>query len=150
MYRNAKDIYFESRVLSAEPVELVRIMYQAAIAEVRKARGHLASGDIARRSRAISKACEIVIELTHSLDRSNGGDLAARLGSLYEYIHSQLLTANMHQADQPLVEALGLLTTLGEAWDGIGRQERVEMPVSNRWGQAPPPEPAYTSHAWSL
>ncbi len=63
MWENAQDAYLEQRVLSADPLELVRLLYQAAIAAVRDARRALSAGEIAARSRSISKACGIVLEL---------------------------------------------------------------------------------------
>ena len=46
-----KDAYLESRVLSANPLELICILYQFALDSVRDARRHLAAGDIVARSR---------------------------------------------------------------------------------------------------
>src|SRR5215471_8847628 len=79
MWNNGHDAYLESRVLSADPVELVNLLYQACTQAVRDARYHLAKGDIGERSRAINKACEILMELNSSLDRIQGGEIAARL-----------------------------------------------------------------------
>jgi flagellin-specific chaperone FliS len=56
MWQNAHDAYVESRILSAGPVELVRLLYQGAAGAVRDARRHLASGEIRQRSGSISKA----------------------------------------------------------------------------------------------
>jgi flagellar biosynthetic protein FliS len=84
MYATANDAYLESRVLSAEPIELVRMLYQAAIDAVRNARRHLQAGDIAARSNSINKACAILAELQSSLDHERGAELASRLDSLYD------------------------------------------------------------------
>ena len=61
MWNNAQDAYLEHRILSADPLELVRLLYQAAIGAVREARRALSAGEIAARSRAISRACGIVL-----------------------------------------------------------------------------------------
>ena len=42
MKSNRHDAYLESRVLSADPVELVHMLYQACVQAVREARHHLA------------------------------------------------------------------------------------------------------------
>jgi flagellar protein FliS len=68
MWNNGHDAYLESRVLSADPIELVNMLYQGCMQAVREARLHLAEGRIAERSREITKACQIVIELAVSLD----------------------------------------------------------------------------------
>jgi flagellar secretion chaperone FliS len=119
MWHNAHDAYLESRVLSAGPVELVRLLYGAATASVRDARRYLEAGDVASRSRAITKAGNVLLELTASLDFERGGDIAQRLASLYCYMLRRLTEANFQQADAPLGEVLGLLATLSEGWEGI-------------------------------
>ena len=154
MPQGVHNAYLESRVTGAEPLELVRLLYQAATGAVRDARRHLAAGDIAARSRAISKAYAIVGELAWSLDRERGGALAGRLAQLYDYIQRRLLEANFQQADGPLAEILSLLATLAEAWDGVAAQSRPpDLPApapSMPWGQAPDAETAPAGHAWSF
>ncbi|HMD70442.1 MAG TPA: flagellar export chaperone FliS [Bryobacteraceae bacterium] len=172
MWQNAPDAYLESRILSAEPVELVKMLYQAAIAAVKDARRHLANRDILARARAITKACTILAELTVSLDHDSGGDLSRGLARLYDYISRRLIEANFSQADQPLEEVLGLLSTLAEGWEGIqsgarpepraatpeprvaAPEPRVAAPepwTPSPWAQ-PPSEalPEYSSHAWNF
>src|ERR1039458_5604100 len=51
MWQNAHDAYLESRVLSADPLELVHLLYEAAIEAVREARRYLAAGETAVRGR---------------------------------------------------------------------------------------------------
>ena len=57
MWNTGHDAYLESRVLTADPIELVNLLYQACTQAVREARHHLAEGRIAERSREINKAC---------------------------------------------------------------------------------------------
>jgi flagellar protein FliS len=152
MFRNSHDAYLESRVLSATPLELVHLLYRGAIGAVQDARHHLANGKIAERSRAISKAWAILIELTAALNHEAGGELAGRLAALYEYMQRRLLEANLQQADPPLGEVLSLLATLEEAWGEISRPPADSVPPANPWSQPAPPEPAcvYSVGGWSL
>jgi flagellar protein FliS len=103
-------------ILSASPVELTRLLHQKAISSVRDAREHLANGRIRERSSCINKAYDILVELLTSLRPEEAPDLAARLSGLYCYMQTKLLEANFAQADAPLAEVVGLLTTLAEAW----------------------------------
>jgi flagellar protein FliS len=123
MWNSGHDAYLESRVLAADPVELVNLLYQACTQAVREARSHLAAGRIAERSREINKACAIVIELATALDHERGGEISQRLALLYDYMERRLLQANMQQSDAPLADVLGLLTTLSEAWAGVRKPE---------------------------
>jgi flagellar secretion chaperone FliS len=150
MYASASQAYLESRVLSADPLELVRVMYGAAMENVREARRHLAGGDIAARSRCISKAAEIIVELSCSLDPARGVEIAVRLAQIYSYLQRRLLEANCDQQDAPLAEALGLLSTLSEAWEGIRPEPAPQAEAPSPWAIAPTPELAGASHSWSL
>jgi flagellar secretion chaperone FliS len=152
MWNNGHDAYLESRVLSANPVELVNLLYQAAIGAVREARYHLAEGRIAERSHQINKAFEILVELETSLDHDRGGEISRRLAVLYDYMRRRLLDANMQQSEPPLTEVLGLLSTLSEAWEGVkSTQQKPAESAASPWAQAPAEEfAARGSHNWSL
>jgi flagellar protein FliS len=150
MVRNAQDAYLEGRVLSADPLELVRMLYQGAIGAVQDARHYLADGKIAERSRSISIACDILMELDAALDHSRGGEIASRLAALYEYMHGKLLEANCRQIDRPLGEVLGLLSTLAEAWAGAGKAAPPPVPAGNPWAQPQEPAAASAPGGWSL
>jgi flagellar secretion chaperone FliS len=149
MWNDAHDAYLESRVLSADPVELVALLYQACTAAVREARAHLAEGRIAERSRAISRAHAILAELTSSLDFARGGEISERLAHLYDYMSRRILEANLQQADAPLAEVLGLLATLAEGWEGVQRELAPAAPAESGWAHAVAEEPA-AEHAWSF
>jgi flagellar protein FliS len=148
-----KTAYLETRVLSADPVELVNIMYEYAIMRVQEARDSLAQGDIAARAKAISKSIAILGELDTSLDHERGGEIAANLARLYQYMRVRLTAANLQQADEPLAEVEGLLKTLGEAWQAIGQEEpapeMAKTPAAEGAFFAMEAMPAYCEHAWS-
>lgn len=116
MASSAQDIYLESRILSADGVELVRILYQAALESVEKARRHLKEGDIAARSREITRAAAVLSELAVSLDLDAGGALSRNLLELYDYMQRRLLEANFLQSEPILAEVSRLLATLLEGW----------------------------------
>jgi flagellar protein FliS len=111
--------YLETRVLSANPVDLIAMSYEFATLRVHEARGALAKGDIAERCKGISKAIAILAELEGSLDYKLGGEIAYNLGRLYRYMTERLTQANVRQADEPLAEVESLLETLGAAWQSI-------------------------------
>jgi len=125
------------------------MMYAKAISELEEARKQMAAGNIALRSNAISKVCDLIGELDASLNMEVGGDLSLRLRSLYRYSLIRLLDSNMQQADGPLAEVLGLLVTLSEGWQRIARSEPMpEKAPPVRWES----EPAATAqgHSWTL
>jgi flagellar protein FliS len=147
-----KDAYLESRVLSADPVELVCLVYGHAIDSIQEARGYLAAGEIAARSQSISRAIAAVSELQGSLDHAVGGDVSRNLAGLYQYIRQRLTEGNWRQKDAPLAEAESLMRTLAEAWNGV-RVSPPESPASRAFPtpQAGPWMESDTggAHTWS-
>jgi flagellar protein FliS len=160
MWNSGHDAYLESKVLAADPVELVSLLYNACAQAVRESRRYLAAGQVVERSREINKACAIVIELVTSLDHERGGEISQRLAFLYDYMQRRLLQANMQQSDAPLADVLGLITTLSEAWAGVrqpqekpGAESSKSQPAAdNRWTQSATENPASqppAQNAWS-
>ncbi len=148
---NWKAAYLESRILSADPVELVCILYEHAILAVEDARDCMGRGDIASRSKAISKAIAIIGELESSLDHKAGGEVARNLARLYQYIRIRLLVANRNQDAKPLIEVERLLKTVSDAWNAI-RPAAVPHPTPKQeWGVLPTADSldARPTHSWS-
>ncbi|MGO9097417.1 MAG: flagellar export chaperone FliS [Bryobacteraceae bacterium] len=116
MDSSVRNSYLENKILSADAVELVQILYQSALEAVENARRHLKQGEIAARSKQIGKACAILTELTVSLNHDAGGDLSRTLSDLYDYMRRRLLEANFKQIEPPLAEVSKLLATLLEGW----------------------------------
>jgi flagellar protein FliS len=102
LFQTSYDAYLESRVLSATPLELVHLLYRGAIGAVQDAQHYLAGGKIVEISRAFSKACAILIELSATLDHETGGELAGRLAALFDYMQGRLLEANLQPSNPPL------------------------------------------------
>ncbi len=132
------DVYLESRVLSADPVELIAMLYEGALGAVEQARRQMAEGKPAARAAAISKAVGILAELGSSLDHSAGGELSRQLAELYDYMQRRLLEGNFQQTDAPLEEVSGLLRGLAEAWTGVkATAARPAEPIPASAGRGP-------------
>jgi flagellar protein FliS len=152
---NWKSAYLESRILSASPLDLVNILYEHAILDIQQARQSLARGDVAARSRSISKAIAIIGELQSSLDHEAGGEIASNLGQLYQYMRARLTAGNLRQSDPPLAEVASLLESLGDAWRAIaavsGGNAGADPWVDSLTGQIPLGEEAPCAMAgWSV
>lgn len=125
--------YLESQILSSSPLQLVVILFRAAIDSLQTARIHLAAGDIPARTRATNRATSVIVELTQSIDLAKGGELAANLIELYDYILRRVHLANARADDAAFAEAIRLLTTLLEAWLVVGAAaEEVHSGVEER------------------
>ncbi len=117
--QQAQREYLESRVLSAQPVELIEMLYQVSIHSLRKAIGHLKSGDALARSREVTRAQEAVNELMAALDHSVGASFTQTLAALYVYVQQQVLKGHAGPSEEALERAIGILSTLQEGWQGV-------------------------------
>ena len=129
--QQAQRDYLESRVLSAQPAELVEMLYQIAIQSLKKAIGHLKSDDALARAGEISRAQEAVNELMTALDHSVGASFTQTLASLYAYIQQQILKGHAGKSEEALQRAINLLTTLQEGWSGVCTElAKANQPVT--------------------
>jgi flagellar protein FliS len=131
MPRDPYSAYLEAQILTAQPIELVRILYRAALDAVRDARTCLAAGDIPGRSKAVSKAGDIIRELAVSIKPASAPEIARNLLELYDYAQRRLVAGQLEQSDAPLAEVADLLATMTEAW------EQIEPPAAPEvWSNA--------------
>ncbi|ANQ85870.1 flagellar export chaperone FliS [Azoarcus olearius] len=113
----------ETSVEAASPHKLILMLYDGALLSLRSASVAMQNKDIPAKGMAISKAIDIISNgLKVSLDLNAGGELAARLDALYEYMGDRLLYANLHNNQPALDEVCTLLASLREAWQAIADQ----------------------------
>ncbi len=113
----------ESNVAGADPHMLIVMLFDGALLKVNLAAIAISQNDIAAKGLAISKAIEIIGSgLKASLDMEAGGELAQRLASLYDYMVSRLIYANVHSSESALKEVSSLLGELKSAWDAIRKE----------------------------
>jgi flagellar protein FliS len=149
MSMRAQQAYRMEKILAADPIELVRLLYKGAMEAVGTARRCLGARDIRGRSAAISTAFEILGELIVSLDHERAPELSRRLAELYDYMQRRLLAANLEQADAPLTEVLGLLETLAGAWMQVPAAEfSTPVGLPHAWNRQAEPAPA--AQGWSF
>jgi len=140
--QQAQRDYLESRVLSAQPAELVEMLYQVAIQSLKKAIGHLRTGDALARAGEISRAQEAVNELMAALDHSVGASFTQTLASLYAYVQQQILKGHAGKSEEALHRAMEILTTLHEGWSGVCSElAKANQPVTTPTPYVEPEEP---------
>jgi flagellar protein FliS len=110
--------YITQRVQTASPLELIRILYEAALQSVDEALRALQSGDILGRGRAVTKTIQILSELQIALRYDVQKEYCSTLAGLYGYMQSQLIRAHSEQSESLLLEVSRLLHTLLEGWAG--------------------------------
>ncbi|NYZ64353.1 flagellar export chaperone FliS [Luteimonas deserti] len=109
----------EGAVMDADPHKLVALLLSGACERIRLAEACIERGDQARKGKAIGEACAIVGHLGGSLDHEAGGEIAANLASLYDYVLRRLTEGNLHNDPDALRESLELLGEIDAAWTAI-------------------------------
>lgn len=115
-YRN---VGAHGQVASADPKGLVALLLGGAIDRIQEAQGHLERKDVARKGEALGRALAIVGELNGSLDLTRGGEIAANLNSLYDYVGRRITEANLRNDAGVLEEVSGLLREIKAGWDAM-------------------------------
>lgn len=104
---------------SASPHRLILLLLDGALEKLRTARTALVHGNIADKGANISWCMSIIDGLRASLDLARGGELAANLDNLYEYMTRALLEANLRNDIARLDEVERLLGEIRTGWKGI-------------------------------
>lgn len=110
------------RVATANPHQLILMLFEGAQVALSDAQRHLQTGDIAKKASALSKAVMIIDGgLKASLDVKSGGELGENLAGLYDYMSNRLLRANLKNDIAAVEEIAKLLAELHDAWKSIGQ-----------------------------
>ena len=113
----------ETGVVTGSPHQLVAMLFEGFMDAVAQARGALAQGNVEAKGKAIGRAVRIIEEgLKAGLDAKAGGQLAADLRDLYDYVTLRLTQANLRNDDKLLEECRSLIEPLQSAWVSIGPQ----------------------------
>lgn len=134
-YRNVGE---RASVEQASPHRVVQMLMEGALNRIAAGVGYMNRGDVARKGESVGRAISIIEGLRSSLDMEAGGEVAANLDRLYEYMTHRLLEANRDNDPGPLTEVHGLLSEIKQGWDGI--------PGSLGAAQASAGEPAGSRH----
>ena len=120
--RDYQKMHVEQEVSDANPYQLIQLMLDRLLARIAIARGHVERGDAAGKGQHIGKAIAIVDGLRVSLDGDKGGDIAANLAALYDYMSRRLLHAQLHDDPSALNEVASLVREIKSAWEAIADQ----------------------------
>lgn len=110
---------------TADPHGLVTMLMDGALERIRLAQACIATGNVASKGEAISKAIEIVGALQAGLNHEVDTSLVGRLHDLYDYMSRRLLHANLHNDTDALDEVTRLLGQIRESWVAIPVEARA-------------------------
>lgn len=117
--RQYQTVNVQAQVLAADPYQLIQMLFQGGLTRLAQARGAIEHGQVALKGESIGKAIGIIGGLREALDHKKGGEIAANLDRLYEYMVNQLSKANRSNDIAIIDEVVSLLREVKSGWDAI-------------------------------
>ena len=133
---NYQNAYKKASVNTLDQTKLIIMLYDGAIKNASFAVEHMKSGQIEKVHDCLIKTKNIVTELMATLNMDRGGDIANNLQSLYSYMFSQLIEANMNKKTEPVVVVIDLLKELRAAWTQINSKKKNDAKRQNTPGKS--------------
>ncbi len=134
--RNAAYSYRQHSVQGASPVSLVVMLYDGAIAALRRAITAIEAHDIEKKCAHLNRALAIIAQLEGSLDFETGGEVAQTLKQLYVHARTSILQANIQDSQDRLAALVEQFSGVREAWEKVERsgptpRSSVSAPASD-------------------
>jgi flagellar secretion chaperone FliS len=115
---------------TASPGQLVLMLYDGALRFLAQALSGFEQEDPVEFNATISnnilRTQAIIHELSGSLNMDDGGELAATLRRLYDYIDWHLVQSNIKKEPQGIKEAIIRITALRDAWAGMLNGQKLD------------------------
>lgn len=111
----------QAQAMEASPHRLIQMLMEGGLTRLAQARGAMERDQTALKGELIGKTIGIIGGLREGLNLEQGGEVAANLDNLYEYMVARLLEANLKNEAAPLDEVAGLLRNVKTGWDAIGQ-----------------------------
>lgn len=131
-YSSQQNAYRKASVNTLDQHKLIIMLYEGAIKNINFAIQYINNKNIEKSHNSMVKAKNIISELMSSLNMEKGGEVAKNLKSLYAFMFSQLIEANMNKDIKPLKNIINLLKELKLAWIHIGKQKNNQNTNSQK------------------
>ncbi len=119
------ETYRSTHIMTATPMELITMLYDECISSLLKAEEAFkieGPDRFQEISNNILHAQDVITELSVSLDMEKGGQIAANLQRLYDFMITHLCSANTRKVLQPLKEVREMMIDLGKTWKQVAEQ----------------------------
>ena len=112
----AKSAYNACHIGLEDPIGLVVRLYDGLISFIGRGADALADQDFAEAAKSIGRGLDIVGALQARLDLERGGEVAANLDRVYDYLRREILTAHLHRDAEALRRLMKMVAPLRDAW----------------------------------
>jgi len=108
--------YQNNQVQTASREQILLMLYDGAIRFTRQTEAAIGEGAWGERIRYADKAVAILTEFRNTLDHQIGGQIAADLDRLYDFMIREIIRAKVGKDARPLESVLRILCDLRETW----------------------------------
>jgi flagellar secretion chaperone FliS len=115
MNPSARAAYMDASVATASPARLLVMLYERLVLDCHRALDAQRAGDHQEAHRQLLHAQDIVLELRSSL-KTDAWEGGPGLASLYDYLHTRLINANVKRDVTITEHCLGLVQDLAQTW----------------------------------
>ncbi len=122
-----QSVDLRATIETASPHKLISMLLDGALGSLAKAKGSIEREDIQERTRHLNKASEIVVGLKGSLDLEQGGEVAANLNALYDYMISGIMTANRNSDVEKVQELMNLMLEIKQGWSEMPNDIQMDI-----------------------
>lgn len=112
-------MYRRTVAQTATSVELVILLYDMLVADLRLVIEAMQKGDIERRATQIKHALRVLEQLQGSLDMDEGGEAAKRLARFYSHVRCKILESHAKISVPLLDRQIDLLLDVRSAWEQV-------------------------------
>jgi flagellar protein FliS len=122
----AKLAYRENAVGGASAIELVVVLFDVAIDDMRRAASAIQPADIEERGQAIRHAMLVLQQLQGTLDFERGGEVARRFEQFYNLIRGKLLEAQLRNSPQLMRQQIQFMVEVRDCWMLAEKQMKLK------------------------
>ena len=120
-----QDAYRKQDVLTAGPVDLIVMLYDALKKNIVLGKRGIVKKDVQTAHKHLIKAQLILTELVNSLDMNY--QISEELLELYEFALRSIADANMHKDIEPLDPVIEMVDNIREAWKEVSTMTKGQM-----------------------
>jgi len=118
---DVRQIYQDTAVRGATPIELVIVLYDAAIEDMRRAMTAMQASDVEARTHQVSHALMVLQQLQGTLDFERGGSAARQFEQFYNLVRAKLLEAQMRGSPDLMQQQIRYMSEVRDCWTAAKR-----------------------------
>jgi len=108
--------YLKTQIDTASQPQLLLMLFEGAVKKLHLAKKAIAERAIEKSHHELTKVQRIFVELMIALDLEKGGEIAANLLRIYDFIYHRLVQANIRQNAAIIDELLPIIEDLRSGW----------------------------------